>query len=176
MQWVWKTKGVGPSTTLARPGWKQPDISVKVDTERLEKFCTTLVLNVYWHGVRSYRVILYRTVHLGVSFFEGGLSAGGEYYMISCEWDVPEGHPGQCRVHLYAFVSYRRLLPLFQFSLSGVTLVYLSQCEKQRQRRRINNWKTFWKALEGEEKAGTGRGNLSKKRRVKEWEIEKKNK
>ncbi len=24
-------KGVGPSTTLAWPGWKQPDIAVKVD-------------------------------------------------------------------------------------------------------------------------------------------------
>ncbi len=29
-------KGVGPSTTLAWPGWKQPDITVKVDTARLE--------------------------------------------------------------------------------------------------------------------------------------------
>ncbi len=26
-----KTKGVGPSTTLAWPGWKQPDIPVEVD-------------------------------------------------------------------------------------------------------------------------------------------------
>jgi len=30
------TKGVGPSTTLAWPGWKQPDIPVEVDTARLE--------------------------------------------------------------------------------------------------------------------------------------------
>jgi hypothetical protein len=30
------SKGVGPSTTLARPGWKQPDILVEVDTGRLE--------------------------------------------------------------------------------------------------------------------------------------------
>ncbi len=29
-------KGVGPGPTLAWPGWKQPDISVKVDTARLE--------------------------------------------------------------------------------------------------------------------------------------------
>jgi hypothetical protein len=28
-------KGVGPSTTLAWPGWKQPDIPVEVDTARL---------------------------------------------------------------------------------------------------------------------------------------------
>jgi len=47
--------------------------------------------------------------------------------MILCEWDAPEGHPGQCCVHLYASVFYRRLTPQFQFSLSAVTLVYLSQ-------------------------------------------------
>ncbi len=29
-------RGVGPSTTLAWPGWKQPDIPVEVDTGRLE--------------------------------------------------------------------------------------------------------------------------------------------
>jgi hypothetical protein len=33
--WV-TTKGVGPSTTLAWPGWKQPDIAVEEDTARLE--------------------------------------------------------------------------------------------------------------------------------------------
>ncbi len=40
--------------------------------------------------------------------------------MILCEWDASEGHPGQSCVHLYA----RRLSSQFQFSLSGVTLVY----------------------------------------------------
>jgi hypothetical protein len=30
------TKGVGPGPTLALPGWKQPDIPVEVDTDRLE--------------------------------------------------------------------------------------------------------------------------------------------
>jgi hypothetical protein len=30
------TKGVGPSTTSAWPGWNQPDIPVEVDTVRLE--------------------------------------------------------------------------------------------------------------------------------------------
>ena len=29
-----QSKGVGPGPTLAWPGWKQPDISVKVDTAR----------------------------------------------------------------------------------------------------------------------------------------------
>jgi hypothetical protein len=31
-----KLKGVGPGPTLAWPGWKQPDIPVEVDTDRLE--------------------------------------------------------------------------------------------------------------------------------------------
>ncbi len=29
-------KGIGPDTTLAWPGWKQPDIPVEVDTDGLE--------------------------------------------------------------------------------------------------------------------------------------------
>jgi hypothetical protein len=31
-----QTKGVGRGPTLAWPGWKQPDIPVEVDTDRLE--------------------------------------------------------------------------------------------------------------------------------------------
>ncbi len=31
-----ESKGVGPGPTLAWPGWKQPDIPVEVDTDRLE--------------------------------------------------------------------------------------------------------------------------------------------
>jgi hypothetical protein len=43
------TKGVGPSTTLAWPGWKQPEIAVEMDTARLKrsrfkKFCVNCVL------------------------------------------------------------------------------------------------------------------------------------
>jgi hypothetical protein len=30
------TKGVGPGPTFAWPGWRQPDIPVEVDTDRLE--------------------------------------------------------------------------------------------------------------------------------------------
>jgi hypothetical protein len=37
--------------------------------------------------------------------------------MILCEWDAPEGHPGQC-CYTCMLVSYRRLSPQFQFSLS----------------------------------------------------------
>jgi hypothetical protein len=60
-------KGVGPSATLAWPGWKQPDIAVEVDTEQLKtsRFkkcsancvllyfpCTEFksAFNVYWQG------------------------------------------------------------------------------------------------------------------------------
>jgi hypothetical protein len=43
--------------------------------------------------------------------------------MVLCEWDAPEGDPGQSCL----LVSYRRLSAQFQFSLSAVTLGYLSQ-------------------------------------------------
>jgi hypothetical protein len=48
------SKGVGPGPTSAWPGWKQPDISVKVDTSKQVSsknvawnvyYCTTPVLN-----------------------------------------------------------------------------------------------------------------------------------
>ncbi len=106
----WQTKGVGPSRTLAWPGWKQPDIPVEVDTARLESsrthtgkelpgysvpvpeiidpvFAKTspkrwfsmteyerfgLVFTktrVYEFGHRALLSVLYRTVHLGISFF-----------------------------------------------------------------------------------------------------------
>jgi hypothetical protein len=57
-------KGVGPSTTLAWPGWKQPDIPEEVDTARLKTSTAGLSCT--------------EPVGLGVSFFEGGLSAEGE--------------------------------------------------------------------------------------------------
>ncbi len=68
-----RRKGLGPSTTLAWPGWKQPDIAVKVDTARLntsrfKNSCEKCVLlnypstefksafNVYWHGEGAARL------------------------------------------------------------------------------------------------------------------------
>jgi hypothetical protein len=35
--------------------------------------------------------------------------------MILCEWDAPEGHPGQCCLHLYAFypLSYFTSVSIF---------------------------------------------------------------
>ncbi len=53
-----------------------------------------------------------------------------------CEWDAPEGHPAQCCLHLYAFVSYRRLSPQFQFSRFAAILVYLSQWGDQIRRQK----------------------------------------
>jgi hypothetical protein len=46
--------------------------------------------------------------------------------MIMCEWDAPEGHSGLYCLNQYAFVSFQRLSPQFQFSLYAVTLgIYL---------------------------------------------------
>jgi hypothetical protein len=54
--------------------------------------------------------------------------------MIMREWDAPEGHSGHCCVHLYAVVSYQRLSPQFQFSLSAFTLgIYLSGNSRQKE-------------------------------------------
>ncbi len=48
-------KGVGPSTTLAWPGWKQSDIPVEMDTARLETSHTDTVkeLQGYSQGGRA---------------------------------------------------------------------------------------------------------------------------
>ncbi len=54
----------------------------------------------------------------------GSWRVGGIPYVnvwLESYYDPPEGHPGQ---HAY---TYRRLSSQFQFSLSAVTLVYLSQ-------------------------------------------------
>ncbi len=58
-------RGVGLSTTLVWPGWKQPDISVKVDTawletSRFKKCCVKFVL-LYHPKVLNSRVLLIYT-------------------------------------------------------------------------------------------------------------------
>ncbi len=88
-----RLKGVVRGPTLAWPGWKQSVIAVEVDTGQLEtsRFkkcyanCVLLyfpsteiksAFNIYWHGGGASGLsCLYRTLHLGVSFFEGGLLA-----------------------------------------------------------------------------------------------------
>ncbi len=47
------TKGVGPSTTLAWPAWKQPDIPVEVDTARLETNRTYIVKELPGYPVQN---------------------------------------------------------------------------------------------------------------------------
>ncbi len=46
-------KGVGPSTTIAWPGWKQPDIPVEVDTTRLETSPTDTVKELAGYSVQN---------------------------------------------------------------------------------------------------------------------------
>ncbi len=46
--------------------------------------------------------------------------------MIWCEWDSPEGDPGQSCVHLFAGILSTSFTSVSIF-LSAVTLVYLSQ-------------------------------------------------
>ncbi len=147
---VVETKGVELSTTLAWPGWKQPDIPVEVDTARLEtsRFkngaakCVLLyyhssefksVVNVYWHGEGAARLSCTELSIWEFPSLRGGCRqwASSIWYWILCKWDAPEGHPGQCCVHLYASAFYWCLSPQFQISLSAVTLVYLSQCLRQ---------------------------------------------
>ncbi len=41
---------------------------------------------------------------------------------LKCSYDPPEGHPGQLVNTFVGFVSYQRLGPKFQHSLSAVTL------------------------------------------------------
>jgi hypothetical protein len=63
------------------------------------------------------------------SFLSWGGPVGREGIIVyDIVWmGCPRRTPWTSCVHLCAFVSYRRLSPPFQFSLSAATLVYLSQ-------------------------------------------------
>jgi hypothetical protein len=63
-------KGVGPSTTLAWPGWQQPDIPVEVDTAQLKTSRTDTLKELPGYPVQN--------CLSGSFLFEGGLSAAGE--------------------------------------------------------------------------------------------------
>jgi hypothetical protein len=57
------TKGVGPGPTLAWAGWRQPDIPVEVDTDRLEtsrfkKYYANCVL-LYFPRLNSRVLLMY---------------------------------------------------------------------------------------------------------------------
>ncbi len=51
--WMVRSRGVGPSTTLAWPGWKQPDIPVEVDTARLKTSRTDTVKELPGYSVQN---------------------------------------------------------------------------------------------------------------------------
>ncbi len=123
---VWKggrvyTKGVGPSTTLAWPGWKEPDIPVEVDTAWLETSRTDTVKELPGYSVQN---------SPSGSFLSWGGPAGRGGIVWYCVNGIPQKDTRDWGTVLrtpVAFVSYRRLSSQFQFSLSAVTLVYLSQ-------------------------------------------------
>ncbi len=70
-----QNQGEGRGPTLAWPGWKQPDIPVEVDTDRLETSRSEagVLKKLSLAGI----AIQYRTLSLGI-ILEGGLSAGEE--------------------------------------------------------------------------------------------------
>jgi hypothetical protein len=43
------------------------------------------------------------------------------FVAVLCEWDAPEGHPGQCYVHLYAFYP----IDVFHLSFNFLWLLLL---------------------------------------------------
>ena len=112
--YFFRTKGVGPGTILAWPGWKQPDISVKVETARLEagqfKKCCM-------HKVRTYKE--YHSVcpssELGLSqllsrqrVFPSPQKQGGGG-TLACEWGVG-GSPYSDEGHTLWYSLYVRTL------------------------------------------------------------------
>jgi hypothetical protein len=46
--------------------------------------------------------------------------------MILCEWDAPEGHPGQCCVHLYARILSTSFISVSIFSVWCYSSVSIS--------------------------------------------------
>jgi hypothetical protein len=132
------TKGVGPSTTLAWSGWKQPDIAVEVDTARLEtsrfkKCCENCVLlyypstefksafNVYWHGEGAAGLSCTELSIWEFPFLRGDCRQGRNSI-----WYCVNGLPQKETLDkLCTPVCFRILsssLSWFQFSLSAVTL------------------------------------------------------
>ena len=46
--------------------------------------------------------------------------------MILSEWDAPEGHPGQCCVHLYARILSTSFTSVSIFSVCLYSIVFIS--------------------------------------------------
>ncbi len=99
----------------------------RLETSRFKELCKMYITVLYWYYVSTEFESTFNVcwnglgaaglscTELSISEFPSlreGCRQGGNS-MTMCEWDVrePEEHPGQCCVHLYAFLSYRRLSP-----------------------------------------------------------------
>jgi hypothetical protein len=98
----------------------QPDIPVEVDTARLEASRTDTVKELPGYPVQN-------SPSGGFRLWGGTVGSGGVVYDIV--WmGRPRRKPWTILRTPVCFLSYRPLSPMFQFSLSAATLVYLSQC------------------------------------------------
>ena len=142
-------KGVGPGMTLAWPGWKQSVIAVEVDTGRLEtsrfkKCYANFVLlyfpsteiksafNVYWHGGGAAGLSCTELSIWELPFLRGGCQQARNSIWY-CVNGMPQKETLDKAAYTCLLVSYRRLSAQFKFSLSAVTLGYLSQWLKHTQ-------------------------------------------
>ncbi len=134
---VWP-KGVGPGPTLAWAGWRQPDIPVEVDTDRLETsrfkkcFANCVLLyfpstefksdfNVYWHGGGAAGLSCTELFIWEFPFLRG-TSRQGWNSIWYCVKEMPQKDTLDDVAYTCVLVSYHRHSPQFQFSLSAVTL------------------------------------------------------
>jgi hypothetical protein len=134
------TKGVGPSMTLAWPGWKQSDIAVEVDTGRLEKSqfkkcCANCVLlyfpstefkgafNVYWHGGGAAGLSC-TDISIWEFPFLRGVCWQGWTSIWFCEKGMPQiqGHPGQPAYT--CMLSYSIIVFHLSFNFLSLLLLY----------------------------------------------------
>jgi hypothetical protein len=121
--------------------------------------------NEYWHvegaaGLSCTELSIWEFPFLrgGGGRRQWGNSTVHVYDIVWMGW--PRRTSWKCCVHLYAFVSYQRLSPQFQFSLSAVTLVYLSQWLLHRRYFHKDlywvelSWHATWQALSGSSRLG----------------------
>ncbi len=130
-------RGEGPSTTLAWSGWKQPDISVEVDTARLETSRTDTVKKLPGNSVQN-------SPSGSFLSWKGPADRGGGgkiiKNMILCEWDAPETPiflrtPGLSYPIIVSHLRYNFLCLLLLYS------IYLCDCYRVgRGWQRLDGW------------------------------------
>ncbi len=89
------------------PGWKEPDISVEVDTARLATSRTDTVKKLPGYPVQN-------SPSGGFLRWGGTVGSGGVVYDIVWMW-CPRRKPWTILRTPVCFLSYRRLSPQFQF-------------------------------------------------------------